>query len=83
MECKKVKYNSKKEAIIKIEDIKNSKNFKSNKSPIRSYYCPNCKKYHLTSITKQAQKTIAQKNSVERRIEKIANEFIIKNKWYD
>lgn len=81
MECKKVRYKDKGEAQERLNKIRKISN--RNKKPLRAYYCPNCGEYHLTSITKATQKVILQRNSLETRIERIAEEFIKKNKWYD
>lgn len=81
MPCQKVKFESKEQADTRLQEIR--KISKRDKKPLRRYYCPNCGEYHLTSITKQKQKVILQRNSLETRIERIADEFIKKNKWYD
>ena len=63
--CKKASFKTKEDAKNKIIDIHKSTD-KRDKFPIRSYKCPTCKMFHLTSITKRFQQEIKVKQDFKK-----------------
>ncbi len=55
--CKKATFQTKQEGDDRVKEIQ-EKDKTKNKKPIRCYKCPDCKLFHLTSITTNTQKKI-------------------------
>jgi len=79
--CTKVKFDSKDLADQKIREI----NYLAQKSniPTRSYLCPRCNKYHLTSKSKTEQKGIEynKRKKQERKIENLSIFWAKRKGW--
>jgi hypothetical protein len=79
MECKKIKFDSKEKALIRLNNVRKTSN--EEKIPLRVYKCSKCDSYHFTSMTKKTQQVVKKRNSLESRVERLANYWIEKNKW--
>lgn len=51
MECKKKSFLTREEAVLRVDEIQHEES--KHRKPIRSYKCPVCGNYHLTSWTKK------------------------------
>ncbi len=79
--CKKVTFETRELAIQRVEEIKTEE--KRKKTPLRSYRCETCSKFHLTSISKKKQSFIKRLPEIKResRINLEASYWIEKNNW--
>jgi len=78
--CTKRRFATRAGALLRIAEIKRKGDVRE-KTPTREYYCRICGGYHLTSQKMSDKK---RKKIIERKKykpEKIANEWIKKNRW--
>lgn len=76
--CQKVSFNSKQEASIRIAEIKQEDSEK-NKKPRRSYKCPECGMWHLTSWTIPKKKYVSKQKFLGQVIHKVnVEEYYLK-----
>ena len=82
MSCSKKTFETKAEAVARANEIKQEAN-KGEKIPVRSYRCPECGKFHLTSITKAEKKAIQKRiqNKAENKIQREAEYWMQKKGW--
>jgi hypothetical protein len=78
--CKKKSFDTKLQAIQKVETIR-LRDTTSSKKPIRGYQCSKCGFWHLTSMSKKKQILVQERRSPIRRYEKEAEYFTTKNNW--
>jgi predicted RNA-binding Zn-ribbon protein involved in translation (DUF1610 family) len=78
--CTKITFSAKKEADSYISVISNSKARNAPKKRLRSYQCPMCGNYHLTSESKKEFKTKREEKE-GRKVRVIAPQYGIKERW--
>lgn len=81
--CQKRRFATKEEAKARLEQIKSED--KREKTPLRVYLCDVCNEFHLTSMTKNEQRIVLQRQKPEwqlrQRIKKVALQWINKKRW--
>lgn len=74
MTCKKKSFATKEEAVLRVNEI--IKEGTGDRKPIRSYQCPTCGNFHLTSWSKR------QKLEVNRKTLEFQVEYYMKKKGW-
>jgi hypothetical protein len=78
MSCKKKTYLTKAEAVEKIRAIRAEGG--DHKKPIRSYRCPKCDNFHLTSMAKKKKQYLDVKIA-QGKLQKIVDFWAKKKGW--
>jgi hypothetical protein len=78
--CTKKRFSTRAGALLRIAEIKRKGEVRE-VQPIRGYYCGECGGYHLTSQPMSKKKSDIIKRRKEIFPEKVAQQFIKKNKW--
>lgn len=79
--CKKKAFDSKFDAIKRIQEIQKEESSK-NKKPVRAYKCKDCGKFHLTSMAKSKYIEGMHEGGFERqRLARISNYWMEKKGW--